>query len=116
MLLTALPGHAQPPSTNRSATISHARMRSILQGMGVEFTEKSSGDSTAFAFPLNGHIVTVLNQVKSMQLSACVQDHVDPMKANHWNQDHFPPGSAETRMAASSLYLIWASLVELPTK
>jgi hypothetical protein len=57
--------------------------------MGLEFTEKSSDDSTAFAFQLNGHIVTLLNQVKSMQLSACVEDHGDPMTANRWNQDHF---------------------------
>ncbi len=90
VLLGALQVHAQQAaSTNRSAAISQARMRSLLQGMGIEFTEESSDDSTAFAFQLNGHIVTLLNQVKSMQLSACVQDHIDPMKANRWNQDHF---------------------------
>ena len=93
LLLGALQVHAQQAaSTNRSAAISQARMRSLLQGMGIEFTEESSDDSTAFAFQLNGHIVTLLNQVKSMQLSACVQDHFDPMKANQWNQDHFFTG------------------------
>lgn len=93
VLLTVTLGHAQQAaSTNRSSAISHARMRSLLQDVGVEFTEKSSDDSTAFAFQLNGHIVTLLNKVESMQLSACVEDDFDPMKANHWNQDHFSTG------------------------
>jgi hypothetical protein len=90
VLLTVILGHAQQPaSTNRLAAISDASMRSLLQGMDLQFTEKPSGDSTAFAFQLNGHIVTLLNQVKSMQLSACVEHHFDPMKANQWNQNHF---------------------------
>jgi hypothetical protein len=57
--------------------------------MDVEFTEESSDDSIAFAFQLNGYIVTLLNQVKSMHLSACVEEHFDPKKANRWNRDHF---------------------------
>jgi hypothetical protein len=93
VLLTVFLAHAQPaPNTNRSAAISDVRMRSLLQGMGVDFTESSSGDSTVFAFPLNGRVVTLLNQVKSMQLSACVQNPFDPMKANQWNQVHFSTG------------------------
>jgi hypothetical protein len=89
VLLTAILCHAQQAaSTNRSPVISDARMQSLLQGMGIEFTQESS-DSTAFAFQLNRHIVTLLNRVKSMQLSACVKDDVDLLKANHWNQDHF---------------------------
>jgi hypothetical protein len=90
LLLTALVGQAQQAAnTSRSAAISHARMRSLLQDMGVTFTEESSGDTTTFAFQLNAHVVTLLNQLKSMQLSACIEDHFDPMKANQWNQEHF---------------------------
>src|SRR5579862_7304038 len=91
-LLTILPVHAQQAaSTRRSTAISDASMRSLLQGMGLKFTE-ISGDSTAFAFQLNGQTVRLLNLVKSMQLSACVADDFDPMKANRWNQDHFFTG------------------------
>ena len=90
LLLTALLGHAQPAAnTNRSTTISDARMRTLLQGMGVNFTESSSDDSTVFAFQLNDHTVTLLNQVTSMQLSACFEGPVDLMKANQWNQVHY---------------------------
>lgn len=60
--------------------------------MGLQFTEKPSGDSTAFAFPLNGHPVTLFSQANSLQLSACVADHFDPMKANQWNRQHFSTG------------------------
>jgi hypothetical protein len=61
--------------------------------MGFEFTEKSSDDdSTAFAFQLNGHAVTLRSQEKSFRLSACVVDHSDPMKANQWNREHFSSG------------------------
>jgi Putative bacterial sensory transduction regulator len=91
-LLTFFPIHAQQTaSTRRSTAVSDASMRSLLQGMGVNFTE-TSGDTPAFAFLLNAHTVTLLNLVKSMQLSACVADDFDPLQANRWNQDHFFTG------------------------
>lgn len=91
-LLTVLSVHAQQAaSTNRSAAISDARMRSVLQDMGLQVTEPS-GDTTTFAFQLNGHTVTLFNHVSSMQLSACVANEFDPMKANQWNQDHYFTG------------------------
>lgn len=90
MLLTALLGHAQPAAnTNRSTTISDARMRTLLQGMGIDFTESSSDDSTVFAFQLNDHTVALLNHVTSMQLSACFEGPVDMLRANQWNQVHY---------------------------
>ena len=91
-LLTVLPAHGQQAaSAKRSTAISDAGMRSLLQDLGVNFTE-TSGDTTAFSFQLNGHTVTLLNLVKSMQLSACVADDFDPMKANQWNREHFSTG------------------------
>lgn len=64
-------------------------MRSILRGMRLEFTEKPSGDSAAFDFQLNCHKVTLLNHIKDMQLSACFDGIVDPMKMNQWSREHF---------------------------
>jgi len=34
-------------------------------------------------------MVTLLNHVGSMQLSACFEGGADPMKENQWNRDHF---------------------------
>jgi hypothetical protein len=93
LFLAALLGHAQSTAnTNGSAPISPDTMRSLLQGMGFQFTEKPSDDSTAFAFPLNGHMVTLVSHARSIQLSACFEDHVDLLKANQWNREHFSTG------------------------
>jgi hypothetical protein len=90
LLLTGVPGHAQSAANaNRSAEISHARMQSVLRNMGFPFTGETAADSTTFAFHLNGHVVTLVNHVKSMQLSACFEGQFDPMKANQWNREHF---------------------------
>jgi hypothetical protein len=64
-------------------------MRILLQGMGFQFTEKSSDDSAAFAVHFNGHDVTLLSHGKSIQLSACFENHVAPIKENQWNREHF---------------------------
>jgi Putative bacterial sensory transduction regulator len=94
LLLTALPGYAQPVAiANRSAAISHDRMRSVLQRMGYEVTEKSSDDSTAFAFPLNGRVVSLVNRIGSMELTACFAGGVTPLQANQWNREHFSTGA-----------------------
>jgi hypothetical protein len=93
LFLAVLQGHAQSTAnTKGSDAISPARMRSVLQGMGLEFTEKSSDDSAAFAFPLNGRTVTLLSRVKGFHLSACFENHFAPMKANQWNREHFSTG------------------------
>src|ERR1700680_4681989 len=90
LFLAVFLGHAQSTANvNGSAAISPARMRFLLQGMGFQFTEKSSDDSTVFAFHLNGHIVTLLSHVSSIQLSACFEVYVAPMKENQWNREHF---------------------------
>jgi hypothetical protein len=78
-------------------------MRFLLQGMGFQFTEKSSDDSAAFAFHLNGHIVTLLSHVRSIQLSACFKDHVAPMKENQWNREHFSTRAYVDEQGCASL-------------
>ena len=90
LLLAAVLGHAQSAgNAGGSADITPARMRSLLQSMGVSFTEKSSADSAAFAIPLNGRNVALRSHGKILQLSACFADQFDPMKANQWNRQHF---------------------------
>lgn len=90
LLLIVLPGRGQTPVKEvRSAVISDARMRSLLRGMGFDFTEASTGNLTAFAIHLDGHLVTVVNQVKGLSLSTCFKGGVEPMKGNQWNREHF---------------------------
>ena len=90
LFLAVLLGHAQSTAnSNGSADVSPARMRSLLQGMGFQFTEKSSDDSAAFAFHLNGRAVALRSHGKIIQLSACLAEPFDPMKANQWNREHF---------------------------
>jgi hypothetical protein len=104
LFLAVLPGHAQSTAnTNGSADISPATMRLLLQGMGFEFTEKSSDDSAAFAFHLNGHIVKLLSHAKSIHLSACFEDPFDPMKANQWNREHFSTRVSMDEQGCASL-------------
>ena len=116
VLLTIFLANAQPASNaKRSATVSHATMRSILGGMRLEFTENPSDDSVAFDFQLNGHKVTLLNHIKDMQLSACFDGIVivEPpdapanrpalMKMNRWNQDHFSTGAFRDEHGCESL-------------
>ena len=85
LLLAALLGHAQSTANSGSADISPARMRLLLHGMGFQSTGKSSGDSAAFALHFNGHSVTLLSHAKIIQLSACFEDHVAPIRQNQWN-------------------------------
>lgn len=104
LLLMLLPGHAQRPvEDTRPATISGARMRSILRGMAFDFTEDSTGDSTAFAIHLDGHLVTLLNQIKGLSLSACFDSRFDPMKGNQWNREHFSTGAYANDKGCASL-------------
>jgi hypothetical protein len=94
LLLTVLPGHAQTTANGvRSTTIADERMRSVFQGMRIEFTEDSSGGETTFTLPLNGRMVTLRNHVSSMLLSACFQGGADPLKKNQWNREHFSTGA-----------------------
>src|SRR5579864_8886310 len=90
LFLAVLTGHAQ--STARTgddwAAISPDSVRFVLKRLGFAFTEKSSDDSIAYAFQLNGHPVTLLNQVRSIQLSSCFADGVAPIKQNQWNREH----------------------------
>ena len=88
MFLAVLPVHPQSVAKT-GGTISPARIQSILQNIGLRFTDKSSGDSGDFAFELDGHAVTLHHQDKSMQLSACVADFIEPLKQNQWNRQHF---------------------------
>jgi hypothetical protein len=90
LFLAVLPGHAQSTASNGEwAAISPDSIRFVLKSMDFQFTEKSSDDSTVFALHLNGHPVTLLRQVTSIQLSTCFKDLVAPMKQNQWNREHF---------------------------
>ena len=93
LLLIVLPGLTQTPVKDpRLATISDERVRSILREMPFEFREDSTGGTTAFAIQLDGHPVTLTNQVNGLGLSACFEGAFDPMKANEWNRKHFSTG------------------------
>ena len=90
LFLAALPGHAQSTaSTGGWASISPDSIRFVLKSMGFQFTEKPFDNSTAFALQLNGHPVTLLSHVTSIQLSTCLEDQVALMKPNQWNREHF---------------------------
>jgi hypothetical protein len=90
LLLMVLAGRAQTPVKDvRSADFSGARIRSVLSGMALDFAEDSTGDSTTFTIHLDGHLVTLLNQVKGLSLSSCFEGGFDPVKANQWNRQHF---------------------------
>ena len=43
----------------------------------------------AFVFHLNGHTIKLLSHATSIQLSACFEDQVVPLKANQWDREHF---------------------------
>ena len=87
MLLIVPLTHAQTrtPGTDIMAEVSYDNMRVILRGMGIEFTERVSGDSDVFSFQLNGHKVSLTNSVKDMRLYASLTDKVDLAKVNEWN-------------------------------
>ena len=94
LLLAALLGHGQSTANrNGSAAISPAAMRMLLEGMGLQFTEKSSADSAAFDFQFNGRRVTIISRAMSIHLSACFEDPIDPLKENQWNREHFSTGA-----------------------
>ena len=104
LLLTALTGRAQTTANNDpAAAISDDRMRELLGRMGFEFSEDSSGDATAFTFPLSGRMVRLLNRVGSIQLSACFEGGADLLKENQWNQEHFATGAYLDEHGCSAL-------------
>ena len=98
-------GRAQSSTNaNGSADISPARMRVLLQSMGVELTETSSSDdSAAFAFHLNGHNVKLHSQGKSIQLSACLADDIALIKQSQWTREHFSTGAYIDEQGCASL-------------
>src|SRR5258708_31117206 len=105
LFLALARGRAQSSATaSGSADISPARMRVLLQSTGVELTEtSSSGDSAAFAFHLNGHNVKLHSQGKSIQLSACLADHIALIKRSQWTREHFSPGAYIAEQGCASL-------------
>src|SRR5579872_3279156 len=68
--------------------VSNAQMRSILQAMGFEFTEKQTDQSYIFVFQLSGFKTTLLNQGKDMQLYSGFTDKTTLNKINQWNQSY----------------------------
>ncbi len=110
LLLTVFLAYAQSASrAERSTVVPDASMRSILRDMRLEFTEKTSDNSAAFDFQLNGHQVTLLNHIKDMQLSACFDVSIALMKINRmlkmnqWNQQHFSTRAYRDELGCASL-------------
>jgi hypothetical protein len=116
LLLPVLPLLAQAPKEARPSTISGARLRSILQGMALDFTEDSSAEPATFTIHLAGHAISVLNRATGLKFSTCLDQSagasrsgklppgVSPedlppgitpadlntaLKANQWNREHF---------------------------
>ena len=90
LLLMILPARAQSPAKDtQSVPISDARMRSVLAGMALDFTEAPGGDATVFAIRLDGHRVALRNRAEGLSLSACFAGGIEPIQANQWNREHF---------------------------
>jgi hypothetical protein len=77
-----------PVQSEIMTEVSPAKMRSILKGMGFEFTEKSFDKSTAFYFQLNAYKTTLLSGGTDMQLYAGFSDKVDLTRVNEWNANY----------------------------
>lgn len=104
LLLLLLPVRAQTPVDDaRLPTLSDARLRSLLKELPFDFTESSTGDWTAFTIHFDGRVVTLLNQIKSLSLSACFDAGVDPMKSNQWNREHFSTRAFLSETGCTSL-------------
>jgi len=65
-----------------------ARLRSLLQGMGFEFTEESKDTTSVFNFQLEGYKVILFDQTTDLQLYSGFSDTVDAAKVNKWNQKY----------------------------
>ncbi len=104
LLLAAIPGQSQTAANaNRLAAIPPATIRTILQDIGLPFTEQPAEGSTTFAFQFNGRAVTLTTREKSMSLSACFQDPIAPIKQNQWNRQHFSTGARRDDQGCTAL-------------
>ena len=86
LALTALAQSPPPPGV--MTEVSNAQMRTILQAMGLELTEKQGSQSYMFVFQLGGYKTTLLNQGKDMQLYSGFSDKISLSKVNQWNQSY----------------------------
>jgi len=73
-------------STGVLEEVSHEKIRSILQGMGIEFTEASQDRFSGFRLRLDGNDVTLENQPSSLQLARCFSGTSELKKVNDWNE------------------------------
>ncbi|MGA3188474.1 MAG: YbjN domain-containing protein [Bryobacteraceae bacterium] len=64
------------------------RTRSILKGMGFEFTEDSSNGANVFRFELDGYKVALFAGASDLRISAGFPDKLEITKVNVWNQNH----------------------------
>ena len=83
---------AQKTSTSSQSEIltevSPAKMRSILKGMGFEFTEAASDKLLTFRFQLNGYKVALFDYGRNIQLYLKFSTKIDPATANEWNRQY----------------------------
>jgi hypothetical protein len=68
--------------------LTHARMRTILLGMGIQFTEELTADRSAFRLQLEGYSVTLTNNFSSIELLIRFSQRLSLGRVNEWNQKY----------------------------
>lgn len=77
-----------PQKSEIFAELPQGEVRSILKGMGFEFTESQSDKVFTFRFQLSGYKVTLFDFGTSIQLQLKFSDSIDPVRANEWNRQY----------------------------
>jgi hypothetical protein len=68
--------------------VAPAKVKSILQGMALEATEKTGDKSTIFNFQLAGYKVSLDSHPAFMELQLALSDKVAAGAMNEWNRTH----------------------------
>src|SRR5208283_5118606 len=68
--------------------VAPAKVKTILQGMGLEVTERPGEKSTVFNFQLATYKVSLDSHTAFMELQLALSDKVTPAAMNEWNRTH----------------------------
>jgi hypothetical protein len=68
--------------------VAPAKVKSILQGMGLQATEITGDKSTVFNFQLAGYGVALDSHARFMELQLALSDKVTAAAMNEWNRTH----------------------------
>jgi hypothetical protein len=68
--------------------VAPAKVQSILQGMGLEVTERTGEKSTVFNFQLASYKVSLDSHTAFMELQLALSDKVGVTAMNEWNRTH----------------------------